>query len=300
MKEMTTSQQAFFSNMRKSEFTPSQAADPFALDNQETFKQHKIDNTLNGQIMQYLDQHAVSSSITSSYTMSATTLNKDKNLMVVFLSKITPAGARISYENYAADLESFNPNKIKLSDRDTHLSYFKLLKRKDASSNLIPINKREFSSRYAQKRPTLSESQQRCFLFDSTQAQPQIDVFDCSDLSFFTDRGQGRLDPRDGSYMCTMRLDPDFTEHFERVVSSENSDTIIGVFGARMIQIFDISDAGRQRKDDFSLKTFKLDNPTYDSILDFDLNDGDYLESWVTLLSKEFGFVETIMLGELI
>ena len=97
-----------------------------------------------------------------------------------------------------------------------------------------------------------------------------------------------------------MKLEEEFDKSFERVVSSENSDTIIGVFGSKIIQIFDISDAGRQRNGDYCRETFKLKNETYDSILDFDLNDIDYKESWVTLLSKEFGLVETIMLGDLI
>jgi hypothetical protein len=60
------------------------------------------------------------------YTLGAVTLQRDTNKMVVFTSKINPAGALIGYNLYASGQIQTNLDKVKIKPEDHHRSYFKV------------------------------------------------------------------------------------------------------------------------------------------------------------------------------
>ena len=111
--------------------------------------------------------------------------------------------------------------------------------------------------------------------------------------------------------MCSLSVSSDIASGFKRIVTNARNQNLSVLLTATSVLIYDISEAAA--KDQVSINedekskqrfnpvlTVKLNPSTYDYILDFNLDPDDYMNSWITLINKEFQLLQLLRLKELV
>ena len=84
---------------------------------------------LDSEVREYLDDHAVRKHVSTTYTLGATTLKRTPSKVLVFHSKVSPAGAYVGYNSYASLAFQRSAEQFKVKDKDHHRSFFKVFEK---------------------------------------------------------------------------------------------------------------------------------------------------------------------------
>ena len=96
----------------------------------------------------------MSASITSFYTLGGATLKHDVNKMVIYQSRVSPAGIKIDYDLYASGVKEFHSHDIKVKEKDENKCFISLYERKSLVANLVRFgHRRRFDYCGTQKKP---------------------------------------------------------------------------------------------------------------------------------------------------
>ena len=137
------------------------------------------------------------------------------------------------------------------------------------------------------------------------QLNPKIDIYDCSDESFFLD--QETISPSIETFKFQVDVKREEMATFRTIQFSKNnvymatiSDRVVRIFDLQNIEDYDIQGEEKERVlDSEEEHTFKLDNKTYDQIIGVDIDESDVMLSWLVLVSKTFQCVHFIRLRDL-